>query len=251
MTNTEFTANKLTAIDWAATDQRLTNLDFRLLWLMASAADGKTGLARRKQADLAEALHITTRAVQISRDHLVRFDYLEPIGKRPGGNVSGYKVVIPERRTPVRHSEKGEPTFASHKGKGEPVFQEGESTFAQRRTAIRTNLSLLSPFTLPLAPTRETENRGVSPRPDGARPAPLGKLEGELRQRLGGRFDLLSLARLLPTTDTDTVRLSVLTPSQRDQIKQKCEADILAAAGASQIEYVVAITGGVFAGALP
>ena len=37
MNKTEFTAYKLASIDRAAADQRLTDLGFRLLWLIASA----------------------------------------------------------------------------------------------------------------------------------------------------------------------------------------------------------------------
>jgi hypothetical protein len=46
MNKTAFTAYKLASIDHAAADQRLTALGFRLLWLLASAADWKTGVTR-------------------------------------------------------------------------------------------------------------------------------------------------------------------------------------------------------------
>jgi len=41
MNITEFTARKLAKIDQAAIDARLTDQDFRLLWLILSAADKK------------------------------------------------------------------------------------------------------------------------------------------------------------------------------------------------------------------
>ena len=49
-----FTAMKLTALDAAASDQRLTHLDFRLLYYLASATDQETGIARRKQTVMAD-----------------------------------------------------------------------------------------------------------------------------------------------------------------------------------------------------
>lgn len=45
---------KLTALDAAASDQRLTHLDFRLLYYLASATDQETGIARRKQTVMAD-----------------------------------------------------------------------------------------------------------------------------------------------------------------------------------------------------
>jgi hypothetical protein len=133
MSTTEFTAQKLASADHAAQDQRLTHLDFRLLWLFLSAADRKTGLARRKQWKLARALGATVRGVQLSRDRLVRFGYLEPIRKQPDGNVSSYNVLT---KANLRSPLKGEPAFASGNKKangggkkGERVFQKGEPSF--------------------------------------------------------------------------------------------------------------------------
>ena len=48
MNITEFTAWKLAKIDQAAIDARLTDQDFRLLWLILSAADKKN---RNRQAE--------------------------------------------------------------------------------------------------------------------------------------------------------------------------------------------------------
>ena len=92
MNITEFTARKLAKIDQAAIDTRLTDQDFRLLWLILSAADKKTGIARRKQSDLAAALRCSTRGVQISRDRLVSNGYVRPIG-RLGGYVVAYDIL--------------------------------------------------------------------------------------------------------------------------------------------------------------
>jgi hypothetical protein len=69
---------------------------------------------------------------------------------------------------------------------------------------------------------------------------PLGELETDLRHRLGENFKWLGMARLVART-ADTVTLSVLTAYQRDAIRQYCEGDILAAAGATKLEFVVEI----------
>jgi hypothetical protein len=48
------------------------------------------------------------------------------------------------------------------------------------------------------------------------------------------------MARLVART-ADTVTLSVLTAYQRDEIRKHCEGDILAAAGATKLEFAVEI----------
>jgi DNA-binding MarR family transcriptional regulator len=66
----EFQKRKFASMDRAVDDNRLTDLDCRLLWKLSSAADRTTGTVRRKQRDLANALNVSSRAVQLSIDRL-------------------------------------------------------------------------------------------------------------------------------------------------------------------------------------
>jgi hypothetical protein len=86
---------------------------------------------------------------------------------------------------------------------------------------------------------RESESASCGPRSlEGL--GPLGPLEAELRRRLGENFKWFAMAKLVERT-ADTVTLSVLTASQRDAIRKHCESDILTAAGASRLEFIVEI----------
>src|SRR5262249_32008240 len=94
---------KLASADRAAADMRLTDMDFRLLWLLLSASDRKTGIVRRKQRELAQTLGVTARGVQVSRDRLGGCGYLAPIRKTPGGYVSALTMYLGrKRRTCIR-----------------------------------------------------------------------------------------------------------------------------------------------------
>jgi hypothetical protein len=236
MNITDSTARKLASADRAAADLRLTHQDFRLLWLLLSAADRKTGIARRKQRELAKALDCTERGVQISRDRLVSLGYLGPIGVKPGGYVSSYNVLIAEKANAGSASEKGERRFASENKKANGGGQKGERPF-QKGEAPFVHDPLIS-LDIPSAPNGETEHHGPR-RAEGAL-GPLGALEPDLRRRLGENFKRLSMARLVART-ADTVTLSVLTAYQRDEIRKHCEGDILAAAGATKLEFAVEI----------
>ena len=186
MSNTEFTARKLANVDRAAADERLSHLDFRLLWLLASAADRKTGIARRKQSDLAEMLGVHRRTVQRCRDRLVSFGYLIPIGKKPGGNVSGYNIFTSKKAALVSPSEKGGAGAASDDGQGGAGVQRGGAGVQKGGPPTAPILPLKS-LEIPCAPNHETED-GRPRSPDGRGPHPLGELEPGLRLALGRRF---------------------------------------------------------------
>jgi replication protein C-like len=98
------------------------------------------------------------------------------------------------------------------------------------------NLSRKDFSNLCSAPDRDSEDASRRPRSlEG-----LGPLDAELHCRLGENFKWLAMAKLADRT-ADTVTLSVLTASQRDAIIKHCETDILAAAGASELKFVVEI----------
>lgn len=87
-----FTAMKLAALDAAACDERLTHLDFRLLYYIASATDRETGIARRKQTVIANDLSVTARAIQLCTERLVTAGYVTVILKEGGSNTHGYRI---------------------------------------------------------------------------------------------------------------------------------------------------------------
>jgi len=70
-TKKQITASKLANTDQAVIDQRLTDLDYRLLGLMVSLADGATGIVKRRQTELAKLLGRARRSIQRCLDHLV------------------------------------------------------------------------------------------------------------------------------------------------------------------------------------
>ena len=212
MSNTEFTARKLANVDRAAADQRLSHLDFRLLWLLASAADRKTGIARRKQSYLAEMLGVHRRTVQRCRDRLVSFGYLIPIGKKPGGNVSGYNIFTSKKAALVSPSEKGGAGAASDDGQGGAGVQRGGAGVQKGGPPTAPILPLKS-LEIPCAPNHETED-GRPRSPDGRGPHPLGELEPGLRLALGGDFRRLAGVKLV-RAESDHVVLSVLTEAKR------------------------------------
>jgi len=220
MNITEFTAWKLAKIDQAAIDARLTDQDFRLLWLILSAADKKTGIARRKQSDLAAALRCSTRGVQISRDRLVSNGYVRPIG-RLGGYVVAYDIL---GKANAASQFKGERSFASDREKangggkkGERSFQKGEPPFVH---------DLLTSLDIPSA-------GGPRQRVDV-----LGPL---LCQRIGAdRFHAwFGEAELVARTD-DSLTLAVKSKFIAQYIQNNFDSDILACLpGIVRVEIVV------------
>jgi hypothetical protein len=224
MNSTDFTARKLASADQAARDLRLTHQDFRLLWLLLSAADRKTGVARRKQHELATALGATTRGVQISRDRLVSLGYLHPIGQNPG-YVSCYNVLTPRKTNLYSPSEKGEPSFASNANAyskdANGGDQKGERSFA--------HVPLIS-LDIPSAPgPRRVEDA-------------LGPLGAALRNRIEpATFEawfIKGRAELVEQT-ADTVTVSVRSQFFAEQIRNRFESVLLSCAGVPRIEFLV------------
>lgn len=100
-----FTALKLAVLDAAARDQRLTHLDFRLLYYLASASDRQTGIARRKQRVIAAALGVTPRAIQLCTEHLVAAGYVTVITKEGGTYTHGYRIMVGKANANTSYSE--------------------------------------------------------------------------------------------------------------------------------------------------
>jgi Helix-turn-helix domain len=240
MSNTEFTARKLANVDRAAADQRLSHLDFRLLWLLASAADRKTGIARRKQSYLAEMLGVHRRTVQRCRDRLVSFGYVIPIGIRPGGNVSGYNLFTSKKAALVPPSEKGGAGAASDDGQGGAGVQRGGAGVQKGGPPTAPILPLKS-LEIPCAPNREIEAGGPRQRADALGPHPLGVLEASLRRALGQDFRRLAGVKLVDVS-AGVVRISVLTAAKRDEIIKHCKAGILSVTGATELQFEFALT---------
>ena len=65
-----WTAQKLGCLDQIVVDRRCTHLDFRIAYYIAHRMDRATGEARIRQSDIAEAVQVTRRAVQISTERL-------------------------------------------------------------------------------------------------------------------------------------------------------------------------------------
>jgi hypothetical protein len=206
MTGTEFTAHKLANVDSAAAEPRLSHLDFRLFWLLASAADRKTGVARRKQTDLARALGVTPRAVRRCLDHLVSLGYLKPIGQSPGGYVNGYNVLAPKRGLQSPLSEKEDSRVRFDNGQADSGDQKADSG-DQNEDSPFLHDPLVS-LDLPSEPNRESETGG----PRRALVA-LGPLAEELSKKIGldsfktwfvkGEAELIS-----QTADTITIAVN-------------------------------------------
>jgi hypothetical protein len=108
---------------------------------------------------------------------------------------------------------------------------------AESGTRVPPNSSITHSLTLP--PTDDTEPGGPRLRAEealGPLPPAMGELDAPLRDLLGERWKWLVGVKLEART-ADTVTLAVTTPSARDNIIRHCEADILAVAGASKLEF--------------
>jgi hypothetical protein len=132
-----FTARKLAALDRASTEKRVSHLNFRVLYYLASAIDRKTGMAKRKQKTIAQALHVVTRTVQLSIDRLRDLGYIISETKENGTYVNAYRVVLAEMNdSSTIENEKANsepPSFSKRRTnpskKTHPGGQIGESPF--------------------------------------------------------------------------------------------------------------------------
>ena len=260
---TEVTAHKLANIDRAAADQRLTDFSFRLLWWLTSAANRKTGIVRgRKQSEMASALHVTKRAVQINLGHLYSLGYLEPISQTPGGYVNAYNVLAAEKANLRSPLTVGKANLRSSFEKGEPTFQKGEPPFVHnpllshvvpsdhRETepgAPRLRADALgAPEPAPEASKRLTNGQASEAKPPTPPRrlkalGPLADRETELRDRLAERFRVLCMGEVVEQTADGVIVIEVATPNLGNMIRRDCEADLLAITGARELKFTIRI----------
>jgi hypothetical protein len=122
-----FTARKLAAVDRLLVDRRATDLDFRVFWYLVSAADRETGIARRKQQTIADALGRTRRGVQQSIDRLEAFSYIIVETKEGGTYASGYRIALEKAQanlSPVSPNANVDSSFVTTKANASSPFVE-------------------------------------------------------------------------------------------------------------------------------
>lgn len=126
-----FTARKLAAVDRLLVDRRATDLDFRVFWYLVSASDRETGIARRKQQTIADALRRTRRGVQQSLDRLEAFSFIIIEKKEGGTYANGYRIVLEEASgdsLSVSTNANGDSSFVSTKANAHSPFGERRRT---------------------------------------------------------------------------------------------------------------------------
>jgi hypothetical protein len=203
------TALKLAALDWANVDMRLTHLDFRFLYLLASAMDRQTGVARRRQQVIADALGVTRRAVQISAERLSEFGYIAIETKDGGSYTNAYRLVLGNTNA----------ASPSENTKANP-----RSPFAEkRRTRVpkkaNGDAEKGEPPFAPILPLKSLEiplrSRGPSARYG------LGPAGAFLKQRLGANVYQSWFSKLrLESETSDLVTLSAPTTFHADHVRQ-------------------------------
>jgi hypothetical protein len=109
------------------------------------------------------------------------------------------------------------------------------SEFSDCGNRVPPNSSISNSRILPTM--ANTERSGPRQRADVL--GPLDILDTHLRQCLGENAKWLDAARPVELTD-GVITLSILTPYQGDNIRKYCEPDILAAAGATELKFIVA-----------
>jgi hypothetical protein len=238
-------------------DHRLCTVDFTVAYQLSERTNeaefARSGILLTWQgiALLAAEAGVCERTVQRSVGRLQKFKHL---AIKPGGgrhHSNRYTLLLHATQAVAAIDDNSETVTAvsGFSGNGDSgvgvspetvtvVSGKGDSRVAKPRQPCHPNFYRTTDRTL--ATISETEPGGPRSRADALGPHPLGELEPELRSRLGENFKLLSMARLVARTD-ETVTLSVLTVWQGDNIRQHCEADILAAAGVTELRFEFAI----------
>jgi hypothetical protein len=210
------TALKLAALDSANADMRLTHLDFRFLYLLASATDRQTGVARRRQQVIADALGVTRRAVQISAERLAEFGYIAIETKDGGSYTNAYRLLNTNAASPSENIKANPRSpFAEKRRTRVPKKANGDAEKGE------------PPFA-PILPLKSLEiplrSRGPSC-PDG-----LGPPGALLKQWLGadvygGWFPKLKIE----TETADAVTLSAPTKFLASRVQRDFESKMLQA----------------------
>lgn len=212
-----YTSQKLAMLDRAMADGRLTDLDFRVLYYLASAADRETGIARRKQAVIAGAVQRTRRAIQISTDRLSEFGYLIILTKDGGSYTNGYRLI-------VEKTNKGSP-FESKKANVDSPYAKKR----RMRTAKKANGSAEKgePSFAPILPfnSLDTPSRARGPSSTDVL-GPAAALERRLgSEKFSSWFGGVSIVE----ETEDTITLKAPTKFKANYLIQHFETDILAA----------------------
>lgn len=119
----DYTARKLNLLDRALVDLRLTDQDYRVLAYIMQAVDRETGLARRRQAVIQEALgKKSVRGIQVSLGRLADCDYIKFETKQGGTYVNAYRPILEK-------ANEGS-SFDDEKTKGDSPF------WGKRRTEV-------------------------------------------------------------------------------------------------------------------
>ena len=203
-----FTARKLQVVARALNDQRLTHLDFRLFYYLADATDSQTGIAKRKQQTIADALGVTRRAVQIGIDRLVMSGYLRRETKSGGTYVNAYRRALENANEGSSFSNRdaNEGSYSEAKmrtrwtEKANEITEKGERSFAP-----------ILPSNSHLIPSRV---RGPSST------EVFGRAGVMLRQLVGNDVFVSWFGKALIASETEeTVTINVPTTFIRDYIR--------------------------------
>ena len=232
-------------LDAVKADRRLTaNSVFKVAWQLtrklSSKEFGKTGGLTTWQGieTLAAATGLSERMVRYAVRQLEATGYLA-IKTGHGPRQSNRYTLIEQKRQPIAEFPNAN-TVNRLPHSGEQKRQSSVSNAATHCAESGNPLppnSLNNSFFNSSKSNPDTGASGPRQRVDALGP-PLGELDADLRQCLGERFKWLSMAKLAERDDT-SLTLSVLTVYQGDNIRKYCEADILAAAGVSRLEFKV------------
>jgi hypothetical protein len=203
------TALKLTALDWANVDMRLTHLDFRFLYLLASATDRQTGVARRKQRVIAGSLGVTSRAVQISAERLSEFGYIAIETKDGGSYTNAYRLIL-------GNANAASPSENTKANPSSPFAEKRRTRVAKKANG---DAEKGEPPFAPILPLKSLEiplrSRGPSARYG------LGPAGAFLKQRLGAAlYRSWFVALKLESETPDAVTLSAPTVFHADHVRQ-------------------------------
>jgi hypothetical protein len=217
----DFTAEKLSKMDAAADDERLTDLDFRLFWKMASAADKATAVARRKQSWYADALNVSRRAVQLSMDRLSAYGYVAPKTTTATGSrayVNAFEIA-PKANLCSHYTS--EPTFVSRK---------------KKRTAVQKQANRGSETSEPSFAHVPLYSLDVPSRARGpSRPKGLGPLAAPLRARIGSTdFNAWFVGAGIAESTEDSVTIELPSPFKAQQAENRFGRAVLACLQAQQ-----------------
>jgi hypothetical protein len=217
----DFTAEKLSRMDAAVDDDRLTDLDVRLFWKMASAADRTTRVARRKQSAYAEALNVSRRAIQLSMDRLSAYGYVAPKNNTATGTRAYVNAFEIAPKANLCSHFTSEPTF---------VFRKKKRTTVQKDANLGSETSEPSFAHVPLY-SLDVPSRARGP----SRPKGLGPLAASLRAKIGSaEFNSWFVGADISEATEDSVTIELPTPFKAHEAENRFGGAVLACLQAEQ-----------------